>query len=118
MANLVPIFGIIFGCGIALLAIWAGYRRDRALIEKGLYQPEKSETAGPLGWGFLVAGSIVAGIGIALIVSAFVFQIGKAIGVPGFIFLFIGIALLIVYFIAKEKKDNTQGLQEEELATS
>jgi protein-S-isoprenylcysteine O-methyltransferase Ste14 len=118
MANLVPIFGIIFGCGIALLAIWAGYRRDRALIEKGLYQPEKSETAGPLGWGFLVAGSIVAGIGIALIVSAFVFQIGKAIGVPGFIFLFIGIALLIVYFIAKEKKDNTQGLKEEELATS
>jgi ABC-type Fe3+-siderophore transport system permease subunit len=52
----------------------------------------------------LVAGSILAGIGIALIVSAFVFQIGKAIGVPGFIFLFIGIALLIVYFIAKEKR--------------
>ena len=118
MANLVPIFGIIFGCGIALLAIWAGYRRDRALIEKGLYQPEKSETAGPLGWGFLIAGSIVAALGIALIVSTFVFQIGKAIGVPGFIFLFIGIALLIVYFIAKEKKDNTQGLKEEELATS
>lgn len=104
MAILVPIFGIIFGCGIALLAIWAGYRRDRALIEKGLYQPEKPETAGPPGWEFLVAGSILAGIGVALIVSAFVFQIGKAIGVPGLIFLFIGIALLVIYFIAKEKK--------------
>ena len=104
MANLVPIFGIIFGCGIALLAIWTGYRRDRALIEKGLYQPEKSETAGPLGWGFLIAGSIVAALGIALIVSTFVFQIGRAIGIPGFILLFIGIALLIVYFVAKEKK--------------
>jgi hypothetical protein len=104
MANLVPIFGIIFGCGIALLAIWAGYRKDRALIEKGLYQPEKPETAGPPGWGFLVAGSILAGIGVALIVSTFVFQIGKALGVPGLIFLFIGIALLVVYFIAKEKK--------------
>jgi len=103
-AILVPIFGIIFGCGIALLAIWAGYKKDRALIEKGLYQPEKSETAGPPGWGFLVAGSILAGIGVALIVSIFVFQIGKAIGVPGLIFLFIGIALLVVYFIAKEKR--------------
>ena len=104
IANLVPIFGIIFGCGIALLAIWTGYRKDRALIEKGLYQPEKPEPAGPPGWGFLIAGSIVAGIGIAFIVSAFVFQIGKAIGVPGLIFLFIGIALLVVYFIAKEKR--------------
>jgi hypothetical protein len=104
IASLVPIFGIIFGCGIALLAIWTGYRKDRALIEKGLYQPEKPETAGPPGWGFLVAGSILAGIGVALIVSTFVFQIGKAIGVPGLIFLFIGIALLVIYFIAKEKR--------------
>jgi uncharacterized membrane protein len=52
----------------------------------------------------LVAGSILAGIGIALIVSTFVFQIGKALGVPGLIFLFIGIALLVIYFIAKEKR--------------
>ena len=44
--TLIPIFGIVFGCGIALLAIWTEYRRDRALIEKGLYQPEKPELAG------------------------------------------------------------------------
>ena len=104
IANLVPIFGIIFGCGIALLAIWTGYKRDRALIEKGLYQPEKPEPAGPPGWGFLVVGSVLAGIGVALIVSTLVFQIGKAIGVSGLICLFIGIALLVVYFIAKEKR--------------
>lgn len=104
MAILVPIFGIIFGCGIALLAIWTEYRRDRALIEKGLYQPEKPEPAGPPGRRFLIAGSIVTGIGIALIVSTFVFQIGKATGVPGLIFLFIGIALLVVYFVTKEKR--------------
>jgi hypothetical protein len=104
MGILIPIFGIIFGCGIALLAIWTGYRRDKALIEKGLYQPEKTEPAGAPGWGFLVVGSVLAGVGIALIVSTFVFQIGKAVGIPGFILLFIGIALLIVYFVAKEKK--------------
>jgi hypothetical protein len=101
---LIPIFGIIFGCGIALLAIWTGYRRDRALIEKGLYQPEKPEPAGPPGWGFLVVGSVLAGIGIALSVSTFVFQMGRVIGVSGLIILFIGIALLVVYFVAKEKK--------------
>jgi hypothetical protein len=101
---LIPIFGIVFGCGIALLAIWTEYRRDKALIEKGLYQPERSETAAPPGWGFLVAGSILGGIGAALLVSAFVFQIGKAIGVPGLVFLFIGIGLLAVYFVAKKKE--------------
>jgi len=104
MGILIPIFGIIFGCGIALLAIWTGYRRDKALIEKGLYQPEKTEPAGAPGWGFLVVGSVLAGVGIALIVSTFVFQIGKAVGIPGLILLFIGISLLIVYFVAKEKK--------------
>jgi len=100
---LIPIFGIVFGCGIALLAIWTEYKRDRALIEKGLYQPEKPGALGPPGWGFLVVGSIIAGIGLALVVSTLVFQIGKATGIPGLIFLFIGIALLLVSFIAKKK---------------
>jgi len=87
-----------------LFAIWTEYRKDRALIEKGLYQPKKPEPAGPPGWGFLVGGSVLAGIGVALVVSAFVFRIGKATGVPGLVFLFIGIALLVVYFVAKEKR--------------
>jgi uncharacterized membrane protein len=82
-------------------------------LKKGYTSPKNQRQRVPPGWGFLVAGSILAGIGIALIVSAFVFQIGKAIGVPGFIFLFIGIALLIVYFIAKEKKITPKGLKEE-----
>jgi hypothetical protein len=101
---LVPIFGIVFGCGIALLAIWTEYKRDRALIEKGLYEPKKPEPVGPPGWGFLITGSVSAGVGIALIVSTFVFEIGKTTGLPGFIFLFIGVALLVVYLVAKEKR--------------
>jgi len=102
--TLIPIFGIVFGCGIALLAIWTEYRRDRALIEKGLYQPDKPEPASPSDRGFLVSGSIMSGIGVALIVSTFVFRIGKATGIPGFIFLFIGLALLIVYSVARKKQ--------------
>ncbi|HEU65498.1 MAG TPA: hypothetical protein ENN57_02380 [Chloroflexi bacterium] len=103
IGTLVPIFGIVFGCGIALLAIWTEYKRDMALIEKGLYEPEKPKPIGPPGWGFLIGGSVVTGIGVALIVSTFAFNIGKATGIPGFIFMFIGIALLLVYFVAKRK---------------
>ena len=104
IAILVPIFSVVFGCGIALLAIWTEYRKDRALIDKGLYQPEKSKPAAPPGWGFLVGGSIVAGIGVALVVSTFAFKIGSATGVPGLVFLFIGIALLVVYLVARKRK--------------
>jgi hypothetical protein len=104
MAILIPIFGIVFGCGIALLAIWTEYKRDRALIEKGLYEPKQPDRPGPPGWGFLVVGAILAGIGVALLVSSFLFQIGKGTGIPGLVFLFIGIALLLVYFVAKEKR--------------
>jgi len=103
-AILIPIFGIVFGCAIALLAIWTEYKRDRALIEKGLYQPEKPEAAGPHDRGFLISGSILCGIGIALVVSTFVFQIGKATGIPGLIFLFIGVALLVIHLVAEKKE--------------
>ncbi len=109
MAILVPIFGIIFGCGIVLLAIWTEYKKDRALIEKGLYQPEKTEAAGPPAWGLLVAGSVLGSIGAALTVSVFVFRIGRAIGVPGFVFLSVGIALLVVHFVARKKETTPRG---------
>jgi peptidoglycan/LPS O-acetylase OafA/YrhL len=115
---LIPIFGMAFGCGIALLAIWTQYKRDRALIEKGLYQPEKPEPLGPPDWGFLSVGSIIAGVVLALVVSTVVFQIDKTTGIPGFIFLFIGIALLLVAFIARRKDTMLKNLREEELATS
>ena len=100
---LVSIFSIVFGCGIALLAIWTEYERDRALIEKGLYQLKKPMSLNPPGWGFLIVDFIIAGVGIALIVINVVFQIGKATGIPGFVFLFISIALLLVSSFARKK---------------
>ncbi len=114
---LIPILGIAFGCGIALLAIWTQYKRARASIEKGLYQPEKPGPLGPPDWGLLSVGSIIAGVVLALVVSTVVFQIDKTPGIPGFIFLFIGIALLVA-FIARRKDTMLKNLREEELATS
>lgn len=79
------------------------------MIEKGLYQPEKPEPAGPPGWGFVISGFVMAGIGIALVISTFLFSIGKATGIPGLICLFIGIALLVIYFIAQKKEITPKG---------
>ena len=104
MVILIPILGIVFGCGIALLAIWTDYKRDRALIDKGLYQPGKPKPAGPPGWGFLVAGSVVAGIGIALVVSTLIFRVDRTAGIFGLILAFVGIALLIVYSVARKRE--------------
>ena len=115
---LIPIFGMAFGCGIALLVIWTQDKRDITLIEKRLYQPEKPGPLGPPDWGFLSAGSIIAGVVLALVVSTVVFQIDKTPSIPGFIFLFIGIALLLVAFIARRKDAMLKNLREEELATS
>jgi len=105
----IPVVAIVFGIACGGLSIWTEHKKDMALIEKGLYQP-KQPSAHP-GWGFLLAGSIVTGIGIALTISAFVFQIGETFGIPskwfglgGLTFLFIGIALIVVYSITKEKK--------------
>ena len=74
------------------------------MIEKGLYQPEKPEPAGPSDRGFLVRGSMLGGIGIALVVSTFPFHIDNATVIPGFIFLLIGLALLIVYAVARKRQ--------------
>lgn len=104
MVNLVPILGIVFGCGIALLAIWTEYSRDKTLIEKGLYQPKQPDPPGPPGLGFLAVGSVVAGIGVALLVSTVIFQMGKQTGMPGLVFLCIGIALLAVHFLARQRR--------------
>lgn len=103
-ALLIPVLAIVLGISCGGWAIYWEHKRDMALIEKGLYQPKQAKPLGPPGWGLLLAGSIVTGIGIALIISAFAFRIGKATGIPGFVFLFIGIALIVVYSITKEKK--------------
>jgi len=46
---LIPVVATIFGCGIPLSAIWTEYLRDRALIEKGLYQPKQTLSLSWLG---------------------------------------------------------------------
>ncbi|MFB0557455.1 MAG: hypothetical protein ACETVW_06365 [Dehalococcoidia bacterium] len=76
-ALLIPILSVALGIACGGWAIYWEHKKDVALIEKGLYQPKQPKPLGPPGWEFLLAGSVVTGIGIALIISAFVFQQGN-----------------------------------------
>ncbi len=100
---LVPVFGIVFVFSIPLLAIWTEYRRDKALIEKGLYQP--SQPSARPSWVLLLVGAIVTGIGIAGLTSAFVFDLGRWAGIPGLVFLCVGAGLIVVYSVTRKKDD-------------
>ena len=96
---LVPVVAIIFVFSIPLLAIWTDYKKERALIEKGLYEPEKPK---PAGHETLVWGLILTLIGIALLIGSF--TVRAQLLLPGLIVEAIGIALLIYTAIIRRQK--------------
>ena len=96
---IVPIVAIVFVFSIPLLAIWTDYRKDRALIEKGLYQPEKPK---PAGHETLVWGLILTLVGVALLIGSF--TVSQGLLLPGMILGAIGIALLIYTLAIKREK--------------
>ncbi len=102
---LIPILGIIFGvpfgCGIPLLAIWTEHKKNMALIEKGLYQP-KPRPVSP-GRAVLMWGLILACAGIALAISS-IWMVAGGLRAVGIVAASIGIALLIFFVITREKK--------------
>lgn len=116
VAVLIPVFGIVFGIGIAAVAIISKHRetmqradlrhKERlAAIEKGLELPpelEQPENGGRRGAGSLRSGLIGLGIGIVLY-----FALGKVAGEDvalfGLIPAAIGLANLIFYFVDTRK---------------
>lgn len=116
VAVLIPVVGIMFGIGIAAVAIISRHRetmqraelrhKERlAAIEKGLELPpelEQPENAGRRGAGSLRSGLIGLGVGIVLY-----FALGRVAGddvaLFGLIPAAIGIANLIFYFVDTRK---------------
>lgn len=96
---IVSVVAIVFVFSIPLLAIWTDYRKDKALIEKGLYEPEKPK---PAGHETLVWGLILTLVGIALLIGSLTMREGLLL--PGLIVEAIGIALLIYTFAIKREK--------------
>ncbi|RLC61184.1 MAG: hypothetical protein DRI01_08905 [Chloroflexi bacterium] len=100
---LVPIFAIVFGIGIALLAVWTEHKKDMALIEKGLYQPKppSSPEQTVLMWGL-----ILTCVGIALAIGS-IWVVGGWLRLGGLVLGLVGIAFLIFFTITKGKKAAT-----------
>lgn len=98
---LIPIVGIL--CG--MLAIWTEHRQKMAMIEKGVKPEELRKAEAEKPEEMLVGGLVVIGIGFAFIVTRFVVGLTSWLMLPGFILLFIGIALVISYYLTRGKRN-------------
>ena len=99
---LIPIVAIIFGIALAGWAIYWDHKKKMALIEKGLYsQEEHAKPKNPaqqvLGWGL-----VLTGFGIALLIGFF-WGGTPDVALPGLIFGFIGVALLIFFAVIRKR---------------
>jgi len=95
---LIPLFGIL--CG--MLAIYAEHRQKMAMIEKGIKPEELRPRHKPE--DMLIGGLVVIGVGLAFLVTQMLAGLTKWLMLPGFILLFIGIALTVSYFLTRESK--------------
>ncbi|TFG80846.1 MAG: hypothetical protein E4H19_15295 [Chromatiales bacterium] len=123
MALLIPILGIVFGIGVAIVSIIAGHRQKMqrvelrhkerlAAMEKGLELPPELEEPDNLGKrsrsGALRSGLTMLGVGIVLY-FALDRVAGDDIALFGLIPAAIGLANLIFYFIEGRRKANGNG---------
>ena len=95
---LVPLVGIL--CG--MLAIYTEHKQRMAMIEKGvkpeeLHPPHKPED-------MLIGGLVVIAIGLAFLVTKILGRLTAWVMLPGFILLFIGIALTVSYYLTRRLK--------------
>jgi len=95
---LVPVIGIL--CG--MLAIYTEHKQKMTMIEKGikpeeLHPPHKPED-------MLIGGLVVIGIGLAFLVTKLLGRLTSWLMLPGFILLFIGIALTVSYYLTRKLK--------------
>ncbi len=123
MALLIPILGIVFGIGVAIVSIIAGHRQKMqrvelrhkerlAAMEKGLEPPAELEDSDFTGKrsrsGALRSGLIGLAVGIVLY-FALDRVAGDEIALFGLIPAAIGFANLVFYFIEGRKIANGNG---------
>ncbi|MGQ9469116.1 MAG: DUF6249 domain-containing protein, partial [Nitrososphaerales archaeon] len=106
--DLVPIVGTIsVFTWLTIIVVYGTYTehkekmRKMDLIEKGLWKPEYEPKVKPE--GALLAGLIIAGIGVAILAGSFwvIWDIGQWLRLGGLIILLIGIALITYYATIK-----------------
>lgn len=118
----VAFFVLIFGT-IALLR-WFQHKEVLAMAEKGLLPDQYAKylkAPRPRGRGFLVWGLVLAGLGLALVLGLLAVAINNVYMSPllllGLMPLFIGLGLLIVYFVTR-KEDKAEDAEVPEIEGS
>jgi hypothetical protein len=101
-------FAIVFGTLIVVR--WFKHRELVAMAEKGLLPEQLAgrATAGRIGGrGFLVWGAVLTGLGLALFLGILPTAItdvdDSALLIIGLVPLFLGLGLLIVYFVTRKE---------------
>ena len=94
---LIPVVGIL--CG--MLAIYTEHRQKMAMIEKGMNPEDLRKIKGFEGGkgGLVIGGLVLAGIGLSFLVTQLITQLEAWLYALGFLFFFMGIALIIGYFV-------------------
>jgi len=100
---------MVFSCAIPLLAIHTESKKDMTSIEKGLYQP-KQPSAYP-GWGTTARRSNSDWDGHSPYYQRFSFLYRQSRWHSWAYLLFVGIALVVAYCVAKDKKRDVQKLK-------
>ncbi len=97
---LIPVVGIL--CG--MLAIYTEHRQKMAMIEKGINPAEKKDKDSTGEGGLLIGGLVLIGMGLAFLITQLITQLETWLYLPGFFFFFMGIALVIGYFVLSRSK--------------
>ncbi|MEA1965269.1 MAG: DUF6249 domain-containing protein [Candidatus Aerophobetes bacterium] len=93
----IPLAGILLGA----YDTYVKHRQRMAMIEKGVkpeeLYPHKSEN-------MLMAGLVLIGTGVAFLLVHFWIGLTRWFTLPGFVLLFIGIALIAGYYLIRKLK--------------
>jgi len=87
-----------------MLAIYTEHRQKMAMIEKGIKPEDLRRVEAHKPEDMLIGGLVVIGIGLAFLVTQIVGGLIKWLMLPGFILLFIGIALTVSYYLTRKLK--------------
>jgi hypothetical protein len=121
VALMIPIFGIVFGILVAIVAIVTQHRqkiqradlrhKERlAAIEKGLEVPPDADDAEDVGKRSNSLRSGLTGLAVGIVLYFALDQlVGSRIALFGLIPAAVGVANLLFYFIEGRKKSNGNG---------
>lgn len=102
MSTWVWVFIPIVGMCVAIVAIYTEHRQKMAMIEKGIKPEESHRTKGPNRTAMVIGGLVLIGMGFAFLVAQLLGGLDKRLYVPSFFFLFVGIALVVGYYLTRK----------------